>query len=128
VTKSWIRGTVFAIGALVGGGAIGAETLAAADQGSTASTSAQRHLTLAETYERAAAAQRAEVQALRQRAAADYREAMAGAPNKTGVEYPWVAKVRKASEEAIRAAEAQADVAQRHAEYHRFRAQELQGR
>jgi hypothetical protein len=91
-------------------------------------STAERHSMLAEGYERAAAAQRGEVEAIRQRGAAEYRQASGGAPNKTGVEYPWLAKKRKAYEGSVRIAQAQADEAQRHAEYHRFQAQDLQGR
>jgi hypothetical protein len=83
---------------------------------------------LAEGYDRAAATQRTEVAGLRQKGTEAYRQAASGVPNKTGVEYPWLAKIRKAYESSVRAAQAQADEAERHAEYHRFQAQDLQGR
>ena len=126
--------TVVALGALLGTASVQADTAGApaapelANPASNGSSSAERHIMLAEGYARAAAAQRREVQALRRKGASDYQQAANGVPNKTGGEFPWLAKIRKTSEESIRGAQAQADEAQRHAEYHRFRAQELQGR
>lgn len=101
---------------------------ALAGQEASASTTAERHTVLAATYEQEAAAKRSEADALRRKGAAEYQRAASGFPNKTGREFPWLAKIRNTYEDASRAAHARADEAQRHAEYHRFRAQEFQGR
>lgn len=103
-------------------------TEALAAQEANVSMTAERHIVLAETYEQVAAVKRSKAEALRRKGAAEYKRAARGLPNKTGREFPWLAKIRKVYDDSTREAQAPAEEAERHAEYHRFRALESEGR
>jgi hypothetical protein len=88
--------------------------------------SPQDHAELAGLYQRLAAQQREHADSLRKSLAAQIQR-IAVAPNKTGVESPWVAKVKREAHPEISEAETAAAEAERSTEYHRMRAKELAG-
>ena len=87
---------------------------------------AKDHFELAALYERFENQQRAEATSLRTSLETELRR-LAVPPNKTGSEFPWVTKVKRQMEPKIGAAEQTAKDAQRAADYHRFRAKEVEG-
>lgn len=89
--------------------------------------SAQDHLQLAALYRTVGAQNRAEAAAKRRALAAELRRA-ARFPNKSGREFPWVARLRRNAQPAIDQAEKAAADADRRAEYHALRAMETDGR
>lgn len=88
--------------------------------------SSQDHVELAGLYQRLAAKQRAHAESLRISLSEQIKR-LAVAPNKTGVELPWVTKVKREAQPEISRAETAAGQAERSAEYHLMRAQELAG-
>jgi hypothetical protein len=88
--------------------------------------SPQDHAELAGLYQRLAAQQRGRAESLRKALAAQIQR-IAVLPNKTGVESPWVTKVKREAQPEISQAETVAAEAERSANYHRMRAKELEG-
>jgi hypothetical protein len=88
--------------------------------------SPQDHAELAGLYQKLAAQQRGRAESFRKSLAAQIQR-IAVAPNKTGVESPWVAKLKREAHPEISEAETAAAEAERSAEYHRMRAKELAG-
>lgn len=90
---------------------------------------AQEHFARASSYLEKAAQYRAEAETHR-KMFADYKKKQ-GSPalqNKMGREEPWVAKMRQHCETFIKAAENLAAEAERFAEFHRMRGEEMQGK
>jgi hypothetical protein len=88
----------------------------------------EQHFERARAYRDKAVALRQEA-ALHRRMFADY-ESRIGVPAlkaKTGVDSPWVAKMRKHCDALIKAADAHAVEAERFAEFHTMRGKEMQG-
>ncbi|MGH7419357.1 MAG: hypothetical protein ACREKB_16415, partial [Candidatus Rokuibacteriota bacterium] len=88
--------------------------------------SPQDHLDLAALYQKAAVEHRARAAAARKSLAAELRS-LSSFPNKSGVEFPWVTKVKREAQAEISQAETAAAEAERSADYHRMRARELEG-
>lgn len=88
--------------------------------------SAQDHLELAVLYEHVVQQERAQASNRRKLLSEELRRA--AFPNKSGVELPWIVKIRRQGQSEIDRAEKAAADAQRSAEYHRMRAKELEGR
>ncbi|MFN8092246.1 MAG: hypothetical protein U0599_08520 [Vicinamibacteria bacterium] len=87
------------------------------------------HLARAATYQEKAAVYRKEA-AVHRKMFADY-ERQSGNPalqSKAGRELPWIAKMRKHCDEFIKDAEKLAGDAERFAEFHRMRAEEMRGK
>lgn len=84
------------------------------------------HLELAQRYSSLAGKERQRAESLRASLARDL-ERFAVPPNKTGRDYPWVAKRKQEGEQQISHAAAAAAEAQRFAEFHRMRAKEIEG-
>ena len=85
-----------------------------------------RHRALAEQYRAKAVDLRREAHG-RQQELDDYVRQASLAPNKTGAERPWVKAKRADTEQLVRQAEEQARSLERFAEYHEFRARDLEG-
>ena len=100
---------------------------AAQQQGVRLPRSAQDHLELATLYRTLGAQNRGEAEAMRQVLVAELRQ-VAQFPNKSGTEFPWVARLRRNAQPAIDQAERAAADADRLAEYHALRAKETEGR
>ena len=88
----------------------------------------EQHFERARAYREKAAAFRQEA-ALHRRMFANYesRNGLPALKVKTGVEAPWVAKMRKHCDALIKAADAHAVEAERFAEFHTMRGKEMQG-
>ena len=85
-----------------------------------------RHRALAEQYRAKAVDLRRDAQG-RQRDLDEYVRQSSMTPNKTGAERPWVKAKRADTERLVRRAEEQARYLERFAEYHEFRARDLEG-
>lgn len=90
---------------------------------------AEEHLARARSYREKAAQYRAEAQTHR-KMFADYdkKQGSAALRNKMGREEPWIAKMRQHCERLMKAAENLAAEADRFAEFHRMRGEEMQGK
>ena len=136
-----MRGTVKGVlaGALAAGVLVGAGPSASASALEQASPSKQEtqagvpqtadeHTARAAWYREKAASYRQEAE-LHRRMFADYdkKEGSAALRSKSGRELPWVAKMRKHCESYMKEADRMAAEADRFAEFHRMRAEEMQG-
>ena len=106
--------------------ALGATPAEAQGQDVRVPQTAQDHLELAALYERVAVHSRGEADSVRKSLQTELRR-LASFPNKTGSEFPWVTKLKRAAQPKIDAAEKAAEVAARSADYHRLRAKEVEG-
>lgn len=88
--------------------------------------SPQDHVELAGLYQRLAAQQRGRAESLRKSWAAEIKR-QTPFPNKAGVEFPWLTRLKRQAQEEISRAESEAAEAGRFADYHRMRAKELEG-
>lgn len=84
------------------------------------------HLELAALYQKVADEQRRKADSLRKSWTAEIQK-RTPFPNKGGVEFPWIAKLKKQAQAEISQAEAAEEEAGRFAGYHRMRAKELEG-
>lgn len=134
--RSIVYGAVLSVGLLLTGPGRTARadqapppSAARAEQEAAIPQTADEHLARARSYDEKAAAYREEA-ATHRKMLADYDKAN-GNPalkTKTGQELPWVAKMRKHCESYMREAGRMAAQAERFAEFHRMRAEELRGR
>jgi hypothetical protein len=105
------------------------QTASKKDAEMSAPATADEHLARAATYQEKAATYREDA-AVHRKMFADY-ERKTGNPalqSKAGRELPWVAKMRKHCEAYIKDAETLAADADRFAEFHRMRAEEMRGK
>jgi hypothetical protein len=125
---------LIAAGSLVGsvaraGGQAAQQAASKKDAEMSVPATADEHLSRAATYKEKAAAYHQEA-AVHRKMFADY-ERQTGNPalqSKAGRELPWIAKMRKHCEGYIKDAEKLAADADRFAEFHRMRAEEMQGK
>ena len=99
---------------------------AAQNQAVRVPQSAKDHQELAALYERVAVQDREEAGRVRKSLQAELARA-ALVPNKTGIEFPWVTRIKRNAQSKISAADQRANEAERAAEYHRARANEIEG-
>ena len=122
-------------------GSVGATLAASGEDGEAASQAApklevaavpgtaEEHLTRAAAYKDKAAQYRKEAEEHR-KMFADYKaqQNLPALQTKTGRELPWIAKMRKHCESYMKQAERMAAEAERFAEFHRMRGEEMQGK
>lgn len=133
-----VRGVLAA--AMAAGFLVGAGAWAAASAPEQASPGKQEtqvavpqtpdeHLARAASYREKAASYRQEAELHRKMFAAyDKQEGNPALQSKSGRELPWVAKMRKHCESYMKEADRMAAEADRFAEFHRMRAEEMQGK
>ena len=101
-------------------------TAAAQNQAVRVPQSAKDHQELAALYEKVAVQGREEANRVRKSLQTELGRA-ASFPNKTGIEFPWVRRVKREAQSRMAAADQRANEAERAAEYHRARANEVEG-
>ena len=84
------------------------------------------HLELAALYLKAAAENRQRGEALRKSWAVEIKR-QTPFPNKSGIEFPWLTRLKRQAQEEITQADDAGAAAERAGEYHRLRARELEG-
>ena len=132
-TSAGLTLALIAAGAILGPSAradgAGGEQAASKKEEVGVPATADEHLARAATYQEKAAAYRQEA-AVHRKMFADF-ERRQGNPAfqvKTGRELPWIAKMRKHCDAYIKDAERLAGDADRFAEFHRMRAEEMRGK